>query len=66
MLSEQSQNHRLPDVADLLELRAGEALALNQRHLNPKLGRVLRTLGFDVDWAGGRGAHLIDRHAELR
>ena len=52
----------LPDIADLLELRAGEALALNQRHLNPKLGRVLRTLGFDVDWAEGRGAYLIDRH----
>ena len=51
----------LPDVADLLELRAGEALALNQRHLNPKLGRVLRTLGFDLDWSEGHGAYLIDR-----
>jgi ornithine--oxo-acid transaminase len=51
----------LPDVAELLELRAGEALALNQRHLNPKLGRVLRTLGFDVDWARARGPYLIDR-----
>src|SRR5437763_357860 len=61
MHSEQSQNHRLPKVADLLERRAGEALALNQRHLNPKLGRVLRTLGFEVDWAGARGAHLSDR-----
>lgn len=50
------------DVADLLDLRAGEALALNQRHLNPKLGRVLRTLGFDVDWASAHGPYLIDRH----
>lgn len=57
----QSQTGQLPDVADLLEARAGEALALNQRHLNPKLGRVLRTLGFDVDWAQGRGPYLIDR-----
>jgi ornithine--oxo-acid transaminase len=56
-----SPNPPLPDIADLLELRAGEALALNQRHLNPKLGRVLRTLGFDVDWAGARGPYLIDR-----
>ncbi len=50
-----------PDVADLLELRAGEAMALNQRYLNPQLGRVLRTLGFDRDWAEGRGSLLIDR-----
>ncbi len=56
-----SQIPPLQDVADLLELRAGEAMALNQRHLNPKLGRVVRTLGFDVDWAQARGAHLIDR-----
>ncbi len=34
---------------------------LNQRHLNPQLGRVLRTLGFDREWAQGRGAILIDR-----
>ena len=58
---EHSQNQGRADVADLLELRAGEALALNQRHLNPKLGRVVRTLGFDVDWAHARGAHLVDR-----
>ena len=36
-------------------------MALNQRHLNPKLGRVLRTLGFDREWVQGRGSHLIDR-----
>jgi ornithine--oxo-acid transaminase len=50
-----------PDVADLLESRAGEAMALNQRYLNPQLGRVLRTIGFDRDWAEGRGSLLIDR-----
>jgi ornithine--oxo-acid transaminase len=49
------------DVADLLEQRAGEAMALNQRYLNPQLGRVLRTLGFDRDWAEGHGSLLIDR-----
>jgi acetylornithine/succinyldiaminopimelate/putrescine aminotransferase len=54
-------NSHPPDVADLLELRAAEAMALNQRHLNPQLGRILRTLGFDREWAAGRGAHLIDR-----
>jgi ornithine--oxo-acid transaminase len=42
-------------------------MALNQRHLNPKLGRVVRTLGFDRDWRHGRGSHLIDSdgHAYL-
>jgi ornithine--oxo-acid transaminase len=49
------------DVVELLSARSGEAMALNQRHLNPKLGRVVRTLGFDRDWAHGRGAYLIDR-----
>jgi ornithine--oxo-acid transaminase len=49
------------DVAELLELRRGEAMALNQRYLNPQLGRVVQTLGFDRDWVQGRGAHLIDR-----
>jgi ornithine--oxo-acid transaminase len=39
-------------------------MALNQRHLNPKLGRVVRTLGFDREWVGGRGAYLIDRSGE--
>jgi ornithine--oxo-acid transaminase len=53
-----------PDVADLLELRAGEAMALNQRFLNPQLGRVVQTLGFDRDWVQGRGSHLIDRQGE--
>jgi ornithine--oxo-acid transaminase len=54
----------LPDVADLLELRAGEAMELNQRYLNPQLGRVIRTLGFDRDWVAGRGSHLIDRRGD--
>ena len=61
-MSSASENGRArPDVADLLELRAGEAMALNQRYLNPQLGRVVQTLGFDRDWAHGRGSLLIDR-----
>jgi ornithine--oxo-acid transaminase len=39
-------------------------MALNQRHLNPKLGRVVRTLGFDHEWVEGRGAYLIDRSGD--
>src|ERR1019366_2441645 len=47
-------------VADALAARAGEAMALNDRFLNPQLGRIVRTLGFDRVWARGEGAHLID------
>jgi ornithine--oxo-acid transaminase len=43
---------------------SGEAMALNQRYLNPQLGRVLQTLGFHRDWASGRGPYLIDRGGE--
>ncbi len=56
-----STNSHWPEVVELLETHASEAMALNQRHLNPQLGRVLRTLGFDRDWAHGRGPWLIDR-----
>lgn len=52
-------SHR-PDLADLVELRAGEAMALNQRYLNRQLGRVLRTLGFHREWIAGRASYLID------
>jgi ornithine--oxo-acid transaminase len=58
-------NGRYPDeIAELLESRGDEAMALNQRYLNPQLGRVVQTLGFDRDWVRGEGAHLIDRRGE--
>lgn len=50
----------LPTVAEILANRRGEELALNDAYLNPQLGRILRTLGFDRTWVGGEGAHLID------
>ena len=59
-MSDASRNGHRPDVADLLGQRAGEAMALNQRYLNPQLGRVVKTLGFDREWAHGRGSLLID------
>jgi ornithine--oxo-acid transaminase len=52
------------DVAELLEARAGEAMALNQRHLNPQLGRIVQTLGFDRDWVRGEGSYLVDRQGD--
>ena len=39
-------------------------MALNDRYLNPQMGRILRTLGFDRVWTGGEGAHLIDSDGE--
>ncbi|HWE32110.1 MAG TPA: aspartate aminotransferase family protein [Solirubrobacteraceae bacterium] len=50
----------IPPVRELLAARVGEELALNDRYLNPQMGRILRTLGFDRTWVGGDRAHLID------
>ncbi len=50
----------LPPVSEILSARSGEEMALNDRFLNPQMGRILRTLGFDRTWTGGEGAHLID------
>jgi ornithine--oxo-acid transaminase len=47
-------------IRDLIATRTGEELSLNDRYLNPQMGRILRTLGFDRSWTGGEGAHLID------
>jgi len=51
---------RQATVAEIIADRAGEEMALNDRLLNPQMGRILRTLGFDKSWRGGEGAHLID------
>jgi len=50
----------IPSVSEILAARTGEEMSLNDRHLNPQMGRILRTLGFDKVWVGGEGAHLID------
>ncbi len=54
----------LPPVREILADRAGEEMKLNDAHLNPKLGRIVRTLGFDKHWVSGEGAHLIDAEGE--
>jgi ornithine--oxo-acid transaminase len=53
-----------PTVREILASRSGEEMALNDRFLNPQMGRILRTLGFDKVWTGGEGAHLIDADGE--
>jgi len=54
----------LPHVGEILNRRRGEELSLNDRFVNPQMGRILRTLGFDRVWTGGEGAHLIDSGGE--
>src|ERR1700722_17731975 len=54
----------IPRVGEILSDRLGEEMELNDRHLNPQMGRILRTLGFDKSWKGGEGAHLIDADGE--
>ena len=54
----------LPSVSEILAGRRGEDLDLNDRYLNPQMGRILRTIGFDKTWSGGEGAHLIDEDGE--
>lgn len=54
----------LPPISAILADRRGEEMALNDRYLNPQMGRILRTLGFDRTWVGGEGAHLIDSAGE--
>ncbi|HEV7162083.1 MAG TPA: aspartate aminotransferase family protein [Solirubrobacteraceae bacterium] len=58
----QGETH--PTVGQILAGRSGEEMELNQRYLNPQMGRILRTLGFDKTWTGGEGAHLIDADGE--
>jgi ornithine--oxo-acid transaminase len=53
-----------PTIAEILSARTGEEMALNDRYLNPQMGRILRTLGFDKVWRGGEGAYLIDADGE--
>src|SRR5271166_5103085 len=53
-----------PTVEEIIADRTGEEMALNDRYLNPQMGRILRTLGFDKVWTGGQGAHLIDSDGE--
>ena len=50
---------RLGIVAEA-QARAGEALQLAARHLDPSLVDVLRILGFDKDYASAQGSYLYD------
>src|SRR5260370_29259222 len=53
-----------PPLGEILSGRSGEEMSLNERFLNPQMGRILRTLGLDKVWKGGDGAQLIDSDGE--
>ena len=48
------------ELAELLAARSGETLDLHAEYANPQMIRVLRTIGFDKDWARTEGAYLFD------
>lgn len=48
------------DLANILTERQGEKYTLNEKYLNIQLVRVLKTLGYDVNFVRGEGAHLYD------
>jgi ornithine--oxo-acid transaminase len=48
------------DLAGLLEQRRADKFRLFDRHLNAQLVRVLRTLGFAMDYVRAKGPHLFD------
>ncbi len=47
-------------VREILANRVGEEMTLNDRYLNPQIGRIVRAVGYDRVWVRGEGAHLID------
>jgi ornithine--oxo-acid transaminase len=48
------------DLMTLAAARHDEKFSLFDRHLNSQLVRVLKTIGYDVDYVRGEGPHLID------
>jgi ornithine--oxo-acid transaminase len=58
------QVEEIQAIGELLARRTGEEMALNDRYLNPQMGRILRTLGFDKTWVSGDRAYLIDADGE--
>ncbi len=50
-----------PDVSEMFSARQTERSDLHARYLNEQLVRVLKTIGYDVGFVGGRGQYLFDR-----
>jgi ornithine--oxo-acid transaminase len=48
------------DIAALVAARRGEKYQLHDSHLNQQFVRMLRVIGYDVDFVSGKGPHLYD------
>ncbi len=49
------------NIEALLARTAGKPTELLSAHINPAFAKVLRTVGFDMDYVRGEGAYLWDR-----
>ena len=49
------------DLQAVLRESEGQVVELLGRHVNPSFARMLRTIGFDVEYVRGEGAYLWDR-----
>jgi ornithine--oxo-acid transaminase len=50
------------DIAAIFEEREASRFELHSRYLNEQMVRVLRTIGYDVDFRRGAGQYLYDRN----
>jgi ornithine--oxo-acid transaminase len=48
------------DLKKLVEDHRGQALELIEKHVNPTFAKVLRTIGFDIEYVRGKGPYLWD------
>ena len=48
------------DIHALFSAYEADRFELHSRHLNNMMVRVLKTIGFDVRFVSGKGAHLVD------
>src|SRR5436853_1939961 len=48
------------DLKEIIAARLGENYDLHERHINPTLVTVQRTIGFDKVYANAQGAYLFD------
>lgn len=48
------------DVTDLIASHGADKFTLHERHLNQQMVRVLKTIGFDIDYVRAEGPYLFD------
>ena len=55
---------KAPSIADLFAEREADRYTMHTRHLNEQMVRVLRTIGYDVQFRRGKGQYLYDRDGD--